>query len=117
MNIQTFNSLSVEVQKRYFLGITGRPIEVKAYRFSTKGIAIISPKKFKLGQHIVLKITCGNHTLKSIPAIIVNTTVATTEYHYGVLFTLNDLPNSMTQMAKAILHKLEADTHLSSVAS
>ncbi len=115
MNTNTLNSLSVVVQKNYFLGLTGKPIEVKAYHFSTKGVAIISPKKFKLGQAMILKIACGCHTLRCIPGRIVNTTAATTEYHYGVAFTLTQLPKSMTKGVRDILQKLETDTHLQQV--
>lgn len=117
MNEQSANFLNVDIQKSYFCGLTGKAIRVKPYKFSAKGLAIISPVKFNLGQQVILQITNKDHCLKHIPGMIVNTTASTYEYSYGLVFTLNDLPSSITHGIKAILDKLEGDTKAQHVAA
>lgn len=110
MTAETNNFLNIDIQKSYPFGFTGKPIRVKPYQFSAKGLAIISPVKFSLGQHIVLQITSKDHCLKHIPGMIVNTTASSLEYNYGLVFALNDLPSSITHGIKSVLSKLESDT-------
>lgn len=117
MNEKSANYLNVDIQKIYFCGLTSKAIKVKPYKFSAKGLAIISPTKFNLGQKVILQITNKDHCLKHIPGMIVNTTASSYEYSYGIVFTLNDLPNSITYGVKTILGKLEGDTKSQHVAA
>lgn len=99
--------LKFELQTRYWFGLIN-PIQiVEVSNFSVNGAAIVTPIKLKMGQRLYINILSEFHSIKHIPAEVVRCDNKREDYHYGIVFNINKLPDIASKNALHVLENVQ----------
>ncbi len=99
--------LKFELQTRYWFGLINPLQIVEVSNFSINGAAIVTPIKLKMGQRLYINILSEFHSIKRIPAEVVRCNTKREDYHYGIRFNINKLPDIASKNALHVLDNIQ----------
>jgi len=100
-------SLKLELSPYRWLGFKREKYPALVTNFAVGGAAISTPLKLKIGQKVIVTILSEHHNIKQLPAEVVRFDGKEVDYHYGLHFRFNQIPETASNNALFVLKQIE----------